>query len=108
MRKLNNILILLIMIINISAAVLKFTINYDVNLMVCISLSILIIIPRLLNKYLKFTNTMEFIFLIFVFLAGIVGSVLKLYDLVYWYDSFTHFLSGTLSAYLGLIIIRRM
>ena len=48
-----------------------------------------------------------FIFLIFIILAGEFGSVLKLYEIVYWYDSFTHFLSGTLTAYLGFLILKK-
>lgn len=108
MKKINNLLILIICIIDISAIVLKFTINYNVNIMICIALSILVIIPKLLKQKINFTDTMEFIFLCFVFLAGVVGSVLKLYELVYWYDSFTHLLSGILTAYLGVIILKRI
>ena len=107
MKLINNLLILLIWVINIGAIILNLTIGYDVNILVCIALSIIIIIPRIFKKRLGVTDTIEFIYLIFILLAGVLGSVIKLYATVYWYDSFTHFLSGVLTAYLALIILAR-
>ena len=107
MKIMNNLLILLMWIINIISIILNITINYEVNILISIALSIVIILPRLLKNKFQITDTMEFIFLIFVLLAGEFGSILKFYDIIYWYDSFTHFLSGALTGYMGLIILSK-
>lgn len=107
MKIINNLLILLIWILNIFSIVFNISFNYEVNILICISLSIIVVLPRLLKKYIKLSEISEFIFLIFIILAGELGSVLKLYEIVYWYDSFTHFLSGILTAYLGFLILKK-
>ena len=107
MKIINNLLVLLIWILNIFSIVFNISFNYEVNILICISLSIIVVLPRLLKKYIKLSEISEFIFLIFIILAGEFGSVLKLYEIVYWYDSFTHFLSGTLTAYLGFLILKK-
>lgn len=106
MKIMNNLLILIMLLINIISIILNLTINYEVNILVCISLSIIIVIPRILKKKLNINDVTEFIFLSFILLAGELGSVLKFYDLISWYDSFTHFLSGTLTGYIALLIIK--
>ena len=34
---------------------------------------------------------MEFVYVVFIILAMFLGSVVNLYDGVWWYDLFTHF-----------------
>lgn len=40
----------------------------------------------------------------FCFLAQFLGSCVNLYDQVFWYDIFTHFLSGIFSGLIALVI----
>ena len=48
---------------------------------------------------------MEIVYVIFIILAHFVGSVVNLYNKVWWYDLFAHFLSGILTAILSLVIM---
>ncbi len=105
MKIINNILIIIMWIINIISIILNLTINYEVNILICFALSVVIIIPRIFKKTFKISDSLEFVVLSFILLAGELGSVLKLYQNVYWYDSFTHFLSGILTAYIALLIL---
>ncbi|MCM1371104.1 MAG: DUF2238 domain-containing protein [Clostridium sp.] len=107
MKIINNIIILLAWLINIISLVLKITTEYEVNILVCIALSIIVILPKFLRKWVRISDLLEFILLIFIFFAGEIGSVLKVYGIIYWYDSFTHFISGILTAFLGLVILNR-
>lgn len=106
MKKLNNFLIVVMLIINIGALIYSFN-GYQVNKAICIALSIIIFLPRIIKNKISISSTIEFVYLMFVLIAGTIGSVLKVYDLVWWYDSLAHFISGTLSALLGLILLIR-
>lgn len=107
MKKLNNLLIVVMLLINIIAFICSFN-GYNVNKGICIALSVIIFVPKVLRKKIDVSHTLEFIYLSFVFIAGTVGSVLKVYDLVWWYDSFAHFTSGVLSSILGLLLLLRL
>ena len=48
---------------------------------------------------------MELIYVVFIILAQFLGSVVNLYNTFWWYDLFTHFLSGILTAVLSLVIL---
>ena len=72
-------------------------------------LSILLVffIPRIITKIfgLKFTDLMEFVYIIFIILAQFIGCVVNIFNIVWWYDLFTHFISGVLTGILALVIL---
>ena len=70
MKIINNLLVLLIWILNIFSIVFNISFNYEVNILICISLSIIVVLPRLLKKYIKLSEISEFIFLIFIILLN--------------------------------------
>lgn len=48
------------------------------------------------------------IYYIFIFLADFLGCVVNLYNLVGWYDLFTHFLSGIFTFWIGIFILDKI
>ena len=70
------------------------------------TLPLVFTIPFLVRKVLKIniSSCLETIFIVFVFLAQFLGSCVNLYDQVFWYDIFTHFLSGIFSGLIALEI----
>lgn len=45
---------------------------------------------------------------LFLFFASFLGSCVRLYDLVFWYDSFVHTAVGYLAALLGLFLLCKL
>lgn len=56
----------------------------------------------------KISDNLETIYIIFVFFAHFLGSIVNLYHIIPSYDKVMHFLSGVLSALLGFIILIKM
>lgn len=80
--------------------------KYNANILVCLSLYLIVFIPKILRRYkLNIDEVIELIFLLFIFFAQLLGSILKFYGLIYWYDSFMHYISGILTSILAIIIL---
>lgn len=52
-----------------------------------------------INEYIKF------IYILFIFMAHFVGVTLEVYNHVYWFDKFTHFVSGIATSLLAILIL---
>ena len=80
-------------------------INGDIyGTLIRLSIVPIIILPYLLKKIFKFniSTYSETIYIVFIFLSHFLGSIVNLYKSIYWYDSFTHFLSGIVVFFYGL------
>lgn len=74
--------------------------------LISLSLFIIVFIPNILRKFkIKIPPEMEFLYLLFVILAEVLGSMMKLYDLISFYDKIVHFTSGIFSAFIGLYLL---
>lgn len=69
-----------------------------------------ILLPYLLKNLfkIKISNMSVSIYIIFIFLGHFLGSIVNLYKSIYWYDTFTHFISGFLVFFFGLEFIIRI
>ena len=52
-----------------------------------------------INEYIKF------IYILFIFMAHFVGVTLEVYNHVYWFDKFTHFVSVIATSLLAILIL---
>lgn len=70
-------------------------------------LFLLALVPEIIYKIFKYRMSDGFIcfYLIFMILALEVGSLYNVYHVVWWYDLFTHFLSGIFMSLVGVIIL---
>lgn len=77
------------------------------RIFISLSLYITVWIPCLLRKILKINlpESMELIYLLFLFVAQFLGSIVNVYAKIYWFDSFTHFISGILTAVLSIFVL---
>lgn len=106
MKKINNSLIILMLLINTVCLSLSLTGKYNSNIMVCLSLYIIVFLPKILRKFkLDINNLIELIFLVFVLFAQLLGSILHFYGTINWYDSLMHYISGILTSFLALILL---
>lgn len=108
LKKLNNVLIFLITLISLCYAVRDFNYGAYDRLLSSLSIVLVLFIPRILTKILKskIPSTLEFIYIIFIFLAQFLGSVVNLYSKIWWYDLFMHFLSGIFTAVIALFVLK--
>ena len=74
-----------------------------------LSIIIVCIVPWLIKKVLKYemSETLKFIYFLFVFIALILGSIYNLYRTISWFDLLAHFLSGIVTCVLALIILKK-
>ncbi len=74
--------------------------------LISFSLIIIVLLPNILRKLgSKITPIMELMFLLFIFFAQTLGSVLDFYQKYYFYDKMVHFSSGLVSSFLGIYIL---
>lgn len=106
MKKANNIFIILMLIINTVCMIFSMFGIYNSNILVCLSLYVIVFLPKILRKFSsKVNDLIELIFLIFIFFAQLLGSILHFYGIIYWYDSFMHYISGILTSFLAILIL---
>lgn len=77
------------------------------RLLPSIAMVLVLFIPRILRKFkIKMNDTLEFTYLVFVIIAQFFGSVINLYNKIWWWDVFAHSLSGLLTAILALLLLK--
>lgn len=68
----------------------------------------LIMVPYLLDK-IKVYHMDEFLiffYYLFLLLSLIMGSILKFYYRIWWFDLFTHFISGIMTSIIAFILLQ--
>lgn len=110
MKKINNIIIILSLIVELIYFIINPIITVD-NILLLLAYIPVIFIPRIFNfifkkSKIKITDDIEFVYLIFLILAFLFGSIMGGYSKIYWYDSFTHLLSGVFTAFMAPIVLK--
>lgn len=107
MKKLNNVLIFLCSLAAACFFVRDLNVGSYDRLLGDITIPLVLLLPRIFSKLfkIKITSAMELVYVIFIILAQFIGSVVNLYNTVWWYDLFAHFLSGVLTSILALVVL---
>lgn len=86
---------------------LGFTGNW-LNVLIVLSALCTTFIPELVYKivHIRLTKFMTYLLLLFIILAQWLGTYLRAYDFISWWDVFLHGLSAILVGMFGLIILR--
>lgn len=115
MNKLKRFNILIAFLIGIADIpfVIKFLNENSTRLATALVLYGLLIVPFILERFFRhkkipISQSLITTYLLFVFIAQYLGSVINLYKQIEWFDTFTHTLSGVLTGYLGILIFRKM
>ncbi len=106
MNKLNNILIILTII---STYLFLFLDNYygiD-RILLCIVIIPILLVPKIARKLfkIKISNGLELVYIVFIILTMLLGSIMGFFSIISWYDSFTHFLSGIFTFVMGIFFL---
>jgi len=104
MKKIVNILIFIIILVSIVFGIYEIINNDIYEALICLTIIPIVYLPKIIRKIFKFdiSNINEIIFIVFVFLAHFLGSILNFYNNIYFYDKLIHFLSGGVVAVLAL------
>lgn len=110
MKKINNIIIILSLVAELIYFIINPIITID-NILLLLAYIPVIFIPRIINSIfknskIKIEEDVEFVYLIFLILAFLFGSIMGGYAKIYWYDSFTHLLSGVFTAFMAPIVLK--
>lgn len=109
-KKINYLLIAIAMIGGIGYGISD-CINGDIyGALICFAIIPVMLAPYILRKIfgMKINSQVETIYLIFVFFAHFLGSIVDLYHYINGYDKVMHFLSGMLSALVGFVLLIKM
>lgn len=100
MKKWNQLIISLMFLLNSGFLLQMILSGHYGRIFVTLSLYLTVWVPAIVRATfkVKIPEHMEFVYLIFLFFAQFLGSVVNLYANVYWFDSFNHFVSGILTA----------
>ncbi len=107
MKKWNQLVISLILLLNSGFLLQMILSGHHGRILVTLSLYLTVWIPKIVRSILKvqIPERIELVYLIFLFLAQFLGSIVNLYASIYWFDSFVHFVSGILTALFGISVL---
>lgn len=107
MKKINAFIIILSSIIGLVCSVLNIVDGNMYEFLISISIIPVLLLPVILRNLFKFniTSTTETIYLLFVFFAHLLGSILDYYHSIINYDKVMHLLSGFVTSFLAIIIL---
>ncbi len=106
-KRINNTLIFLTTLASVCFFVRDLNIGAYDRLAANITIIVVLLIPRAMTKIfkIKFSDMMELVYIIFIILSQLIGSGLNVYNTTWWYDLFTHGLSGILTAILAFVVL---
>lgn len=78
------------------------------NILTVLCILPLIMVPYLLGKIKVYhmDEVLIFFYYFFLLLALVMGSVLKFYYRIWWFDLFTHFISGAMTSIIAFILLK--
>lgn len=109
MKKISNIIIVVGFLASIFYVIRFKQENEIYDMLNSISLILVLLIPKIIRKFkIKISDVNELIYIVFVILAQLFGSIMQLYSQIYWYDTFCHFLSGIIvSCFVFELLIKK-
>ena len=109
MRKINKIIKLTIILLDLIGLVLIINKKIDCTLIKWLLLTISVILPNILRSMkISIKDNLEMLYLILIFLSFTLGRIYNLYDTIKWYNTLVHFVSGKLTFIFGLILLKML
>lgn len=94
MKKINNIIIIISLLLSFIRG----------NHWLILGLVAMIILSFFIRKYNK---NLEFVYLLFIFIAYVMGYILDYYNKIYFFDAITHSLFGLVSGIFSLSLLKK-
>lgn len=109
-KKINYLLIAIAIIVGVGYGIQDSFHGDFYGALICFAIIPVMLAPYILKKVfgIKINNQVETIYLIFIFFAHFLGSIIDLYHYLNGYDKVMHFLSGMLSALIGFVLLVKL
>ena len=77
------------------------------EMLICLSIIPIMFLPYIIKRLfkIKINDSIIFMYLIFIFFAHFLGSIINLYNSIKYYDRIAHLISGILTSFGALIIL---
>lgn len=110
MNKINKLLVLIMFIGSTYVGYDDIANGNIYSLLITMSIVLVVFVPKILRKLfkLKISRESENIYITFIFFSHFLGSIVNLYDNIYWYDTFAHLLSGIICSFFILELLIRI
>lgn len=110
MKKINLLLIVSASIVGIIYSINPIMEGLLYKSLICLGIIPVMLVPTILKRLfkIKITPTVEFVYLIFVFCAHFLGSIVNLYHYINNYDKIMHLISGAVSSFFGLFVLLKL
>ena len=100
--------VLLILIAIIGSFYIAFTEDDNIILIlkdisIILTINALYIIQKIFK--IKISESLNFIYILFIFMAHFLGVTLEFYNHIYWFDKFSHFISGILASFVAIYML---
>lgn len=73
------------------------------DIFIILSISALYIIQKIFK--IKINEVVNLVYIIFIFMAHFLGVICELYNYIYWFDKFVHFLSGIVTSFVAIYLL---
>ncbi|MBQ9072534.1 MAG: hypothetical protein IJY25_05205 [Bacilli bacterium] len=73
------------------------------DISIVLTISALYIVQKILK--IKIPEGINFVYILFIFMAHFLGVICDLYSKIYWFDKFVHFLSGFVAAFVAIYLL---
>ena len=70
---------------------------------IIITISALYIVQKIFK--VKINEYINLVYIIFIFMAHFLGVICDLYNYIYWFDKFVHFLSGIVTSFVAIYLL---
>ena len=107
MKKINKFIVVVITIISLIVLITSKNLKID-RILLHISILPVTLIPYFVDKYTKFKIPIGYrtAYIIFIFFAYFLGSIMKFYDKIFMYDKIIHTISGIFTSILAFLILK--
>lgn len=76
------------------------------DLSIILTINALNVIQKIFK--IKINDGINLLYIIFVFMAHFLGVTCELYNHIYWFDKFVHFLSGIVTSFIVIYILTKL
>jgi len=73
------------------------------DISIIFSISALYIVQKIFK--IKINEYINLVYIIFIFMAHFLGVICELYNYIYWFDKFVHFLSGIVTSFVAIYLL---
>lgn len=73
------------------------------DISIIVTITALYIIQKLFK--IKINEGINFIYIVFIFVAHFLGVICDFYSQIYWFDKFSHFSSGIIGAFVAIYLL---